>query len=158
MKEVSYVFGALEEPDVEVLMRLGTRQQLHVGDHAIYLVLEGELSVAVKGRDTPIAFVGKGDIVGEMSLLESQPASATLCAITPVTVLRIPRDALEENLAADPGFSMRFYGALGMLLSHRLRATTSPASLKLRPLCELVSWAGPDLTEMASLFGAACRE
>ena len=58
-----------------------------------------------------------------MSLLESQPASATLCAITPVTVLRIPRDALEENLAADPGFSVRFYRALAMLLSHRLRAT-----------------------------------
>ena len=51
MKEVIYVFGALEEPDVEVLMRLGTRQQLHVGDQlltegthpdAIYLVLEGD--------------------------------------------------------------------------------------------------------------------
>ncbi len=79
MKEVIYVFGALEEPDVEVLMRLGTRQQLHVGDQlltegthpdAIYLVLEGELSVSVKGRDTAIAYVGKGEIVGEMSLLE----------------------------------------------------------------------------------------
>ena len=34
-----------------------------------------------------------------------------------MTVLRIPRDALEENLAADPGFSLRFYRALGMLLS-----------------------------------------
>jgi len=51
MKEVIYVFGALEEPDVEVLMRLGARQQLHVGDQlltegthpdAIYLVLEGD--------------------------------------------------------------------------------------------------------------------
>ena len=108
--------------------------------------------MSVKGRDTAIAYVGKGEIVGEMSLLESQPASATLCAITPVTVLRIPRDALEENLAADPGFSLRFYRALGMLLSHRLRAATSPASSKLRPLSELVRWAGPDLTEMASLF------
>ena len=167
MKEVIYVFGALEEPDVEVLMRIGIRQQLHVGDKlltegthpdAIYLVLEGELSVSVKGRGTAIAHVGKGEIVGEMSLLESQPASATLCAITPVTALRIPRDALEENLAADPGFSLRFYRALGMLLSHRLRAVTSPASSKLRPPSELVRWAGPDLTDMASLFGAACRE
>ena len=78
MKEVIYVFGALEEPDVEVLMHLGTRRQLHVGDQlltegthpdAIYLVLEGELSVSVKGRDTAIAYVGKGEIVGEMSLL-----------------------------------------------------------------------------------------
>src|SRR5438093_2292568 len=160
MKEVIYVFGALEEPDVEVLMRIGTRQQLRVGDKlltegthpdAIYLVLEGELSVSVKGRDAAIAHVGKAEIVGEMSLLESQPASATLCAITRVRVLRIPRDALEENLAADPGFSMRFYRALGMLLSHRLRTTTLPAPSKLRPPSELVRWAGPDLTDMANL-------
>src|SRR5262245_24233538 len=139
MKEVNYLFGALEEPDIELLMRLGTRQQLLVGDQlltegthhdAIYLVLEGELSVSVKGRNAVIAYVGKGEIVGEMSLLESQPASATLCAITPVTVLRIPRDALEENLAADPGFSLRFYRALGMLLSHRLRTTLDPEKVR----------------------------
>ena len=135
MKEVNYVFGALKEPDVEALMRIGTPQQLHVGDQlltegihhdAIYLVLDGELSVSVKGRNAAIAYVGKGEIVGEMSLLESQPASATLCAITPVTVLRIPSDALEKNLAADPGLSLRFYRALGMLLSHRLRTTLDP--------------------------------
>ena len=126
MKEANYALGALEKPDVEALLRSGTQQQLHVSDQlltegaqhdAIYLVLDGELSVSLKGRTTAIAYVGKGEIVGEMSLLESQPASATLCAITPVTVLRIPRDTLEENLAADPRFSMRFYRALGMLLS-----------------------------------------
>jgi len=59
MKEVNYVFGALEERDVETLMRIGTQQQLHVSDQlltegshhdAIYLVLDGELSVSVKGR------------------------------------------------------------------------------------------------------------
>ena len=110
MKEVIYVLGALEDQDVEALMRIGTKEQLQVGDKlltegnhpdAIYLVLEGELEVSVQGRDTPIRYVGKGEVVGEMSLLESQPASATLCALTPVTVLRIPRDALEEILVSD---------------------------------------------------------
>jgi non-ribosomal peptide synthetase-like protein len=167
MKEVMYVFGALEEPDVEALMRIGTRQQLQAGEtlltekthpDAIYLILEGELSVSVEGRSTAVAYVGKGEIVGEMSLLESQPADATLCAIAPVTVLRIPFVALQKSLAADPGFSLRFYRALAMLLSHRLRTGASSAASKLRPLSELVRWAGPDLTDMASLFRAACRE
>jgi DMSO/TMAO reductase YedYZ molybdopterin-dependent catalytic subunit len=135
VKEAKYVFGALEARDVEALMRIGIEQQLRVGDQlltegthhdAIYLVLDGELSVSVKGRTAAIAYVGKGEILGEMSLLESQPASATLCAITPATVLRIPRDALEQYLAADPGFSLRFYRALGKLLSHRLRRTLDP--------------------------------
>jgi hypothetical protein len=35
MKEVNYVFGALEEPDVEALMRIGTREQLHVSDQLL---------------------------------------------------------------------------------------------------------------------------
>jgi CRP/FNR family transcriptional regulator, cyclic AMP receptor protein len=94
MKEVNYVFGGLEEPDVEALMHIGTQQQMHVSDQlltegTLYLVLDGELSVSVKGRNAAIAYVGKGEIVGEMSLLESQPASATLCAITPVTVANL---------------------------------------------------------------------
>ena len=32
MKEVNY---ALEEPDVEALMRIGTQQQLHVSDQLL---------------------------------------------------------------------------------------------------------------------------
>jgi hypothetical protein len=35
MKEVNYVFGALEELDVEALMRIGTQQQLHVSDQLL---------------------------------------------------------------------------------------------------------------------------
>ena len=49
--QINYVFGALKEPDVEALMRIGTQQQLHVSDQlltegthhdAIYLVLDGD--------------------------------------------------------------------------------------------------------------------
>lgn len=37
-------------------------------------------------------------------------------------------------------------------------AVTSTASSDLRPAAELVGWAGPELTEMARLLRAACRE
>ena len=69
MKEVNYVFGALEEPDVDALMRIGTQERLHVSDQlltegthhdAIYLVLDGELSVSVKGRNAVIALCRQG--------------------------------------------------------------------------------------------------
>jgi CRP/FNR family cyclic AMP-dependent transcriptional regulator len=167
MKEIIYVFGALEDRDVEWLMRIGTKEQLRIGDtlitegdhpDALYLILEGELSVSVQGRDTPLMPVKKGEIVGEMSLLESQPASATLQATTPVTVLSISRDALEKKLGTDRGFASRFYRSLSMLLSHRLRATTSPTPSELRKPYELLRLGDPARTDMGSLFVAACHE
>jgi hypothetical protein len=46
MKEVNYVFGALEERDVEALMCIGTQQQLHISDQ---LLTEGSpRNVALK--------------------------------------------------------------------------------------------------------------
>jgi hypothetical protein len=39
-----------------------------------------------------------------------------------------------------------------------ITGVTSPPSSKLRPPSELIAWAGPDYTDMANLFGAACRE
>src|SRR5262245_25440777 len=74
LKEVSYLFGALQDRDVDALMRIGVKERLQVGAtlitegdclDAIYLILEGALTVSVKGHDTPIASVGKGEVVGE---------------------------------------------------------------------------------------------
>ena len=39
MKEIIYVFGALTDPDVDVLMRIGASEHLRVGDT---LISEGE--------------------------------------------------------------------------------------------------------------------
>jgi hypothetical protein len=44
MKEVNYVFGALEERDVEALMRIGTQRQLHVSNQ---LLTEGSHSQSI---------------------------------------------------------------------------------------------------------------
>ena len=53
MKEVNYVFGALEEPDVEALMRIGTQQQLHVSERAAatYLPVSVEIVMLDSRRD-----------------------------------------------------------------------------------------------------------
>src|SRR4030095_768038 len=45
-----------------------------------------------------------------------------------------------------------------MLLSNRLRTTTSLPSPRLRAPSELISRVRPEFTDMASLFTAACRE
>jgi hypothetical protein len=49
MKEINYVVGALEEPDVEALMRIGTQEQLHISDQ---LLTEGTHHDAIYRRGT----------------------------------------------------------------------------------------------------------
>ncbi len=67
--------------------------------------------------------LGPGDVVGEMSFVDGQGASATLIADGDVAVLVIPRQAVEAQLTADDSFSARFYKDLFLHLARRLRAT-----------------------------------
>lgn len=63
----------------EVLMREGA-----AGGEA-FLIVEGRAEVAVGGRR--VAFVGPGELVGEMALLDHSPRSATVTALTPMKLL-----------------------------------------------------------------------
>ena len=69
------------------------------GDEA-YLVERGRLRVTRDG--VLLAELGKGDWVGEMSLLLDEPRSATVAAITDAQLRRITRDSFGRLLAEDP--------------------------------------------------------
>ena len=62
-------------------------------------------------------------VVGEMSFLDSQPPSASVRAVKKSWVLAISRKSLTDKLASDMAFAARFYRALGVFLSDRLRST-----------------------------------
>ena len=53
----------------------------------------------------------------------SAPPSATVAAKVDCTALFIDKQKLQRKLAQDVGFASRFYRALAILLSDRLRAT-----------------------------------
>jgi CRP/FNR family transcriptional regulator, cyclic AMP receptor protein len=84
--------------------------------------LDGEVSVAAAGVGE-IARLGVGEVLGEMSFVDKSPPSATVAATTPTQVLAIERTLVREHLAADPAFAARFYLAIAMYLSIRMRAT-----------------------------------
>lgn len=63
---------------------------IHCGrsNEYLYLVLEGRLSVRLRAADAdPLAFIESGETVGELSLIDKQPASASLVAEEPCRVL-----------------------------------------------------------------------
>ncbi|HEY1067108.1 MAG TPA: cyclic nucleotide-binding domain-containing protein, partial [Pirellulales bacterium] len=90
---------------------------------AIYILLEGMLEVTSPGMVGRAVRLGVGEVVGEISLLDRRPPTATVKAATGCHVLAVRRDDLTAKIAEDEGFAARFYQALAVFLAHRLRNT-----------------------------------
>lgn len=69
-------------------------EQGAAGDE-MFLVLDGTFAVEVDGL--PVAQVGPGAIVGERAVVEKGSRTATVRAITPCTVVRVPRRYADER-------------------------------------------------------------
>ncbi|WP_299833589.1 cyclic nucleotide-binding domain-containing protein [uncultured Tenacibaculum sp.] len=134
MKRVLFLLGHLDDIDIEWMINNGYREDLEVGDRLIeqgktieslYIVLSGSLSITDSDTDKHIANIGPGEIVGEMSFLESRPPSVSVIAGENVSVYAISRELMNSRLAANLEFKANFYYALALFLSNRLRKTTS---------------------------------
>lgn len=133
MRKVLYILGELSDLDVDWMTRHGRKEQIirgavliHEGKpvDALYIVLDGNFRVSITGRsDRELARLGAGEIVGEMSFVDARPPAATVTALEPSVVLAIPRRQLEIKIQEDAGFAARFYRALAVFLSDRLRST-----------------------------------
>ena len=75
-----------------------------IGDEA-YLLERGRLDVrrrSAAGEDVSIATLGRGDWVGEMSLLLDEARSASVIAITDAQLRRVTKQTFARVLADDP--------------------------------------------------------
>ena len=133
MERILFILGILEDEDVDWLVSTGHRREMddneiliREGDtsNAIYVILSGQFVVSIaRTRQTEIAYLSSGEVVGEMSFVDHLPPSATVTAAEPSVVLVIERASLEQKLAQDVSFAGRWYRALAVLLSTRLRST-----------------------------------
>ena len=130
MRQVLFILGQLNDADVEWLSSAGERRKIAAGVEliregialdTIYLILDGQMSVWA-GK-VKLAAVGSGDILGEMSLVDSSKTSASVRADTASAVLAVPKAVLIDRLKADVGFSARFYKAIALFLADRMRNT-----------------------------------
>lgn len=134
MRKVLYIFGLLSDADVEWMAQTGIRRRLSDGDvviregertDSLIFLLEGELLVATRGLGQ-IARMGVGEVVGEVSLVDSAPASATITASGNCLALFLNKTKLMQKLDSDEGFGSRFYRALAVFLADRLRDARRP--------------------------------
>ncbi len=96
------------------------------GDHgdAMYLVVEGELSVRLKvhGVVAILAKLGVGDFFGDMSLFDHGPRAADVVADTTSVLLRISSAAFTALAQDAPEVATPFLMAIGRTLVGRIRA------------------------------------
>ena len=131
MKKALYMLAAFSDRDFDWLMTAGRKKSVAAGSmliregeptDALYIVLEGALAVSLEaGKE--VAQLGSGEVVGEMSFVDSRKPSATVKAAIDSLVWVIPRSQLATKLSQDRDFASHFYHAIAVFLSDRLRDT-----------------------------------
>lgn len=134
MRRVLYLFGELDDGDIERLIGMGERRDFTYGSilieegrpvTEIFVLLEGCLAVRTGAHgETEVYRLYPGEVMGEISFLDSRPPSASVIALEHSTVLAVSRTMLQRQLDLDPLFATRFFRALGLFLAGRLRSLT----------------------------------
>src|SRR5438874_520872 len=132
MRKALYVMGILDDTDVEWLVTNGRRVVIAKGEvliregepiDALFVLIDGALEVTA-GR-AAVATLLAGEIVGEISFVDTRPPLATVSASRNSTLLAVPRDRLHAKIDSDPWFASRFFRAVAVFLADRLRMTTT---------------------------------
>jgi len=89
-----------------------------LGD-ALFLILSGEVAVHRDGKT--FATLGAGEVFGEMSMVEPAPRSASVSAMSPTFLFRLPHDSLHRLLMDDPATASALLVQIVKTLSERLR-------------------------------------
>jgi CRP-like cAMP-binding protein len=133
MPTALFLFVALLDTDMRWMTRVGVVRAYAAGDRLIcrdeqlnglLIILEGSADVEIVGRTLTRR---AGECLGEVSLVDTRPASATVTAVEPTRALWLDGEVLRRRFEVDPGFEARCYRGLAILLANRLReATTAP--------------------------------
>lgn len=95
----------------------------HEGDPAesMYLLVSGRMAIVIvnpiDSRETVVSLMDRGDLFGEMAMLDREPRSATARALEPSRLIEIPFAPVAAALEADP----KLLWGVTRLLANRLR-------------------------------------
>ncbi len=132
MEKIYYLLGQLEDSDVDWILENSQRKSVSISEglikskqpvKSLFIIVDGQFAI-VSSKVKEITYVGKGEILGEMSFIESIVPNVSVIATSNAVVLEIPFEAIQENMEYDLGFAARMYKAFALFLSVRLRKTT----------------------------------
>ena len=131
MKNALYLLSQLTEIDIDWMVYLGEIIDLDVGDvlinegdkiDCIFFLLSGKMEVSVLNIGK-VAEVGIAEVVGEISMIDSRPTTATVSASSECRILSINHNDLEGRIKTYGDFGSRFYKAIATSLAVKMRNT-----------------------------------
>jgi CRP/FNR family transcriptional regulator, cyclic AMP receptor protein len=101
------------------------------------LLLQGEVQVDVHGsepndEELSLSVLGPGSIIGEMSLLDGAPRSASCTALSAVTAAALTRKGLEALIEQQPRTAAKLLLGVAQRLADRLRALSQHTQMYAR--------------------------
>ena len=104
-------------PEASFLIRAGDT------DSTLFAVEDGHLDIIGidDGRETVLATVGPGDVIGEVSFIDDSPRTVSVIAGETTIVRAWDKRTLSEALAFEPQLLAKFGVAMAELLVERLR-------------------------------------
>lgn len=126
------LFAGLNDQDLQRLLDMAEPVTIQAGEllieegtpgDACYIVLDGEFEVTKRSgqQDVIIAIRGAGEVMGEMSLLNQSPRSASVRALRQSHLLKVDQKAFQELLSTSPSATLAILGTV----IERLRNTES---------------------------------
>jgi len=124
------LFKNLTDEQAGSLFALASERRVDGGDTVVrqfdrntdlVIVLEGMAAIRTFSGET-VAEVGPGAVLGEVSLVDSEPRSANVVAKGQCKVAVIPSADLRALLEGDPALKSQVMENLGRILACRLRA------------------------------------
>jgi CRP-like cAMP-binding protein len=106
------IFSRLRKRQLRQIAKLADFVEFDSGDFvvqagepgdALFLILDGRAKVVGKSRSRPLR---AGDFFGEMALLDGQPRSATVAAVTDLQTVRLRRGPFTKVLAKEPRMAL----------------------------------------------------
>ncbi|MGL5082260.1 MAG: cyclic nucleotide-binding domain-containing protein [Microcoleaceae cyanobacterium] len=132
-KNALFILGGLDDSDLQWIINRGKVKTIPPGEtliyegrpiNALYMVLSGLLRVSIfPNGEKELAQLSLGEVVGEISFIDSRPPLANVQAVEKSQVLAIPRYELNAQLNRNSGFSSRFYQGISLCLASRMRGT-----------------------------------
>jgi len=110
-KQLEHVASILDEVEIEAGRTLCRQGE---AGHEAFVVISGEATVSVDGAE--VDTIGPGHLVGEISLIDHGPRTATVVAKTAMEVLVVPGNRFSQLLEEVPGLPVVIMRDLAAIL------------------------------------------